>query len=78
MLWYRAETAYDPRRMTGPRYALYYAPRQDEALAAFGRTWLGRDVERGVDVERPAVDGLAAEDLAAVTAEPRHYGFHGT
>ena len=60
------------------RYALYYAPRPDEALAAFGRRWLGRDVDRGADVDRLSVDGLSPDDLAAVTAEPRRYGFHGT
>ncbi|MBV8538535.1 MAG: DUF1045 domain-containing protein [Alphaproteobacteria bacterium] len=60
------------------RYALYYAPQPDEALAVFGRHWLGRDVDRGVDVERLAVDGVSAADLAAATSDPRHYGFHGT
>lgn len=44
----------------------------------FGRHWLGRDVDRGTDVERLQVAGLAADDLAAATADPRHYGFHGT
>lgn len=44
----------------------------------FGRRWLGRDVDRGSDVERLQVAGLAADDLAAATADPRHYGFHGT
>ncbi len=44
----------------------------------FGRHWLGRDVERGVDVERLTVGGIRPADLAAATADPRHYGFHGT
>lgn len=47
-------------------------------MAAFGRRWLGRDVEGGAAVDRLAVDGLAAADLDAITADPRHYGFHGT
>ena len=29
------------------RYALYWAPRPDSALAAFGRAWLGADPETG-------------------------------
>jgi putative phosphonate metabolism protein len=60
------------------RYALYYAPRPDEPLAAFGRSWLGRDVDRDAAVDRLTVDGLSADDLDAVTADPRQYGFHGT
>jgi putative phosphonate metabolism protein len=60
------------------RYAIYYAPRPDEALAVFGSRWLGRDVERGAEFERPTVDGLTADLVAAATADPRHYGFHGT
>ena len=47
-------------------------------MAVFGRSWLGRDVDRGIDVERFAVDGVSAGDLATATADPRHYGFHGT
>lgn len=47
-------------------------------MAVFGRRWLGRDVDRDVEVERLAVDGVSADDLGAATADPRHYGFHGT
>jgi putative phosphonate metabolism protein len=60
------------------RYALYYAPRLDEPLAAFAARWLGRDPERNHDVIRPEYDGLVRERQAAVVAEPRRYGFHGT
>lgn len=60
------------------RYALYYAPRPDEPLAAFGRRWLGRDVETATDVEPLRVEGLSPDELGRITADPRHYGFHGT
>jgi putative phosphonate metabolism protein len=60
------------------RYALYYAPRPDEDLAAFARAWLGRDPEADVAVPQPIVAGVAPLQLATLTAEPRRYGFHGT
>ena len=47
-------------------------------MAVFGRQWLGRDVDRGREVARLRVDGVTADDLAAATSDPRHYGFHGT
>lgn len=54
------------------RYALYYLP-EDEALAAFGASWLGWDIAAGRPAVQPPVEGLEA-----MTAEPRRYGFHGT
>ncbi|HHX89940.1 MAG TPA: DUF1045 domain-containing protein [Paracoccus sp.] len=54
------------------RYAIYYAP----APGPFARTaaaWLGRDPATGRAVAQPPVP-----DLAALTAAPRRYGFHGT
>lgn len=61
-----------------PRYALYYAPRPEDGLAATAGQWLGRNPETGqTRVQRP-VPEIAAERLAAITAEPRLYGFHGT
>jgi putative phosphonate metabolism protein len=53
------------------RYALYYAPRPAEPLAVFARNWLGWDPETGTPRPIPAA-------LEEITAEPRHYGFHGT
>ena len=48
------------------RYALYYAPRPEEALATVASRWLGRS-------------SLPESDrLAEITAEPRRYGFHAT
>jgi putative phosphonate metabolism protein len=64
--------------VSGARLAVYFSPPPDSALAAFGRSWLGRDAERGTLVEPLRPPGLDAERLAAITAEPRRYGFHAT
>jgi putative phosphonate metabolism protein len=64
--------------VSAARLAVYFAPAPGSALAAFGRAWLGRDAERGTAVEHPRLPGLGADRLAAMTAEPRRYGFHGT
>jgi putative phosphonate metabolism protein len=60
------------------RYAIYFAPQRDSALARFGDAWLGRDVETGEVVEPPPVPSITSARLAALTEAPRHYGFHGT
>jgi len=60
------------------RYAIYYAPAPDSALARFGHSWLGYDVETGRPVEQPAITGVDSQRLAEITAEPRRYGFHAT
>jgi putative phosphonate metabolism protein len=56
-----------------PRYGLYYAPAPDDPLWRAGTAWLGRDPETGADLAQPDLP-----DLAAITAEPRLYGFHAT
>ncbi len=61
-----------------PRYALYFTPAQGSPLATFGAQWLGRDVGDGRIVEQPMVAGFTPEELAALTADPRRYGFHAT
>lgn len=58
------------------RYAIYYAPR-DGAFAGAVASWLGWDPVAGVAVAHPSLDGLPTP-VAALTAEPRKYGFHGT
>lgn len=63
--------------MSGPaatpiRYAIYYAPRQEEALSAVANNWLGRTRPRA------PVFGVSHERLDEITADPRLYGFHGT
>ncbi len=60
------------------RYALYYAPRSEDGLAETASQWLGRNAESGQARTQRPVPGIGAERLAAITAEPRLYGFHGT
>jgi putative phosphonate metabolism protein len=61
-----------------PRYALYAVPRPESALARLGARWLGWDVETGSEVNPAETAGLPPALHAAVTGEPRRYGFHGT
>lgn len=60
------------------RYALYFAPRRDSALARFGDTWLGQDVETGAAIAQPDLASIVPARLSALTEAPRHYGFHAT
>ena len=55
------------------RVAMYCAPQPDDALFADAATWLGRDPECDAPVPHPDIP-----NIAAVTAEPRLYGFHAT
>jgi putative phosphonate metabolism protein len=55
------------------RAAVYFAPRRDDPLFVAATTWLGRDPESGAPAPQPDVP-----EIAAVTAEPRVYGFHAT
>ena len=61
--------------MMGPesRVAVYYAPRPDDPLFAEAAAWLGRDPESNAPAPQPDLP-----DIAAITAEPRLYGFHAT
>ncbi|CAN5918780.1 DUF1045 domain-containing protein [soil metagenome] len=61
-----------------PRYAIYYAPRPEEVLAAAASQWLGRSADGGqARVLKPTAIFTTGR-LAEITAEPRLYGFHGT
>ena len=51
------------------RYAIYFAPRPETALAALGARWFAGDVK---------VAGLSDTELGAIVDPPAHYGFHGT
>lgn len=59
------------------RYAVYYAPPRDSALARFGAVWLGWDAEAGAEVDGPEPAGLP-RPRAEIVAAPRKYGFHAT
>jgi hypothetical protein len=60
------------------RYAIYWAPRPDSALAALGRTWLGSDPERGTPSAERNLLGLDPGLVDRATAAPRRYGLHAT
>jgi len=57
------------------RLAVYYAPRPG-AFASRAAEWLGRDAVDGHALPQPRLPGIP--DPAAITRDPRRYGFHGT
>jgi len=60
------------------RYAIYYAPEADTALADFGNRWLGRNPRTGRALVQPKLASIPAETLLTMTESPRRYGFHAT
>jgi hypothetical protein len=60
------------------RYAIYWAPRPGSGLAAFGRKWLGSDVDKGAPSAEREWLGLDPELVERVTVAPRRYGLHAT
>jgi putative phosphonate metabolism protein len=62
---------------TSGRYAVYFVPDPVSPLARFGAAWLGYDVATGAHAVQ-STRAIAPERLAAITAEPRRYGFHAT
>jgi putative phosphonate metabolism protein len=63
---------------SGSRYAIYFVPAADQPLFRFGRAVLGYDCYTGEELAYPAFNGLAPAEWAALTREPRVYGFHAT
>ncbi|PWC34934.1 DUF1045 domain-containing protein [Azospirillum sp. TSO22-1] len=59
------------------RFALYFAPEDDTALARFGWWWLARRPDRAEPEPLPAV-GLDPAAQMKLIAEPQRYGFHAT
>jgi putative phosphonate metabolism protein len=60
------------------RAAIYYAPPSDHPLSLLAARWLGRDAWSGAVSQRGEAGGFDQATLAALTAEPRGYGFHAT
>lgn len=60
------------------RYALYFTPPADDSLAKAATAWLGRDPFSGQDIPQAPVSEFSTDALAALTADPRRYGFHAT
>lgn len=69
------EPRYPARMDQMKRLAVYYAPRPGEFADRTAR-WLGWDPAKGQAVVQDAVPGIS--DPAAITRDPRRYGFHGT
>lgn len=63
---------------TAPRYAVYYAPHLEGALARFGAELLGYDIFDGSKVPFPPELVDEVPDWASLTRDARRYGFHGT
>ena len=61
-----------------PRFAIYFAPAEQDALWGLGASWLGRDARSGYAVTRPELLGISSERLAELTGAPSFYGFHAT
>lgn len=60
------------------RYALYFTPPADDPLTRTAAAWLGRDAFSGASIAIEKADPFSAETMAALTADPRRYGFHAT
>ncbi len=60
------------------RYALYLLPDLASALWRAASALIGYDAARGELLPQPVLEGIAPHELAAVTQEPRRYGFHMT
>jgi putative phosphonate metabolism protein len=64
--------------VAGPRFAIYFVPAAGTALYRFGAAVLGYDCYTGEAVARLRDFALTETEWAALTAEPRTYGFHAT
>mgnify|MGYP001765239282 CR=1 FL=1 len=64
--------------MSRPRYAVYLAPAPQTALWRLASAVIGRDAASGEACAFPEGAPCDAPDWAALTAEPRRYGFHAT
>ncbi len=60
------------------RYALYYAPEPSSALWRFGSAVLGYDAATGAAIDALTPEGVTPTGWAAMTSDPRRYGFHAT
>ncbi|WP_196259711.1 DUF1045 domain-containing protein [Pelagibacterium limicola] len=60
------------------RYAIYFAPAQDDPLSRQAASWLGRDAFADAALSHPGGTSLPADTINAITSSPRRYGFHAT
>lgn len=60
------------------RVAIYAAPAPGTGWWERGSEWLGRCAHRRCAQPQPAIDGVDVAAQAALTADPRRYGWHAT
>lgn len=63
---------------SSPRCAGYFTPAAGHPLVERASRWLGRDAFTGAHLDPPHLHDLGDVDVSAITADPRHYGFHAT
>ena len=68
--------SFDPSAQA--RFAVYFSPPDDSALAHFGARWLGRDAITDEAIAQPICPDMTPARLAELTARARQYGLHGT
>jgi phosphonate metabolism protein PhnN/1,5-bisphosphokinase (PRPP-forming) len=61
-----------------PRYGIYFTPAPGSRWWRFGCDWLGRDPISGQLTEPLTLSGVNRDEISAITATPRGYGFHAT
>lgn len=60
------------------RVAIYYAPPVGSDGWEAGSRWLGRCAHSDQTWPQPSIEGIAPDEFARLTAEPRRYGWHAT
>jgi putative phosphonate metabolism protein len=60
------------------RVAVFFTPPPKHPLTRAASLWLGRDAFTGKEFPPSGGDGMTADEVAALTAAPRRYGFHAT
>ena len=60
------------------RFAIYFTPSPESALAQAAAAWLGRDMYHKEMYPLPEIPGLTEERVQTLLQSPRHYGFHAT
>ncbi len=69
----------DPQPTPRPwRFAIYFSPPPGSPWSVAGARWLGRGIDGERAVRQAVPAGWDAAGFAALTAEPRRYGWHAT
>ena len=66
------------RGLSGVRVAVFFTPPANHRLTRTASRWLMRDAFTGREFEPEADHRFGVQELRALTAEPRRYGFHAT